>query len=261
MIQESCGQMNLINLASGSTGNCSYVETKNFKILIDLGKNKKYIVDKLAENNIDYHDIDYVFLTHAHDDHTSAIKTFLKKHKATLVLTSKMAKELGDLSNYKTLIYEDDPIIDGLNIKSFRMSHDAADTRAFLITEGNSSLVYITDTGYINTKYLNALKGKTAYFIESNHDIEMLTHGPYPAWLQKRVLSDVGHLSNKYTGMYLSKMVDDNTKDILLIHLSEKNNTEECAIKTVSESLGVEKLKNIKIMCAKPNEPSEKIMI
>ena len=65
-------------LASGSTGNATYIETKNYKILIDLGKNKKYIVDKLKEINVDYKDIDYVFLTHTHDDHTSALKTFLK---------------------------------------------------------------------------------------------------------------------------------------------------------------------------------------
>ena len=113
---------------------------------------------------------------------------------------------------------------------------------------------------YINTKYLKEFKNKEAYYIECNHDIEMLTHGPYPEWLKARVLSDVGHLSNKFCGMYLSKMIGDNTKYITLLHLSEKNNCEEVALNTVSEILE-ERLNNIKMVCAKPNECGEVIKL
>lgn len=245
-------------LASGSTGNCTYVETQKYKILIDLGRNKKYIVEKLDSIGVDYKDIDYVFLTHTHDDHTSALNTFLHNHKAKLVLTDKMLLELKSLENIEHIItYENNPEIEDLDISSFVMSHDTNDIRAFIITEDNKSLVYITDTGYINTRYLSKFKDKNVYFIESNHDIEMLTHGPYPEWLQKRVLSDVGHLSNKFTGIYLSKMISDNTKEIILLHLSEKNNTEDCAKSTVSSFID----KKIKIECAKPTECSEVITI
>ena len=245
-------------LASGSTGNATYIETKNYKILIDLGKNKKYIVDKLKEINVDYKDIDYVFLTHTHDDHTSALKTFLKGHKATLVITQKMFAELPDLSSLEhVLVYEDQPDIKDLDIKSYKMSHDVADIRSFVITEDNKSLVHITDTGYINSKYFKIFNNKDTYFIESNHDIEMLRHGPYPEWLQRRVLSDEGHLSNKFTGIYLSKMVGDNTKHIVLIHLSEKNNTPDVALSTVKEYLDNENFNKVTIEASKPDEISE----
>lgn len=252
--------MLVCNLASGSTGNSSYIETSKYKILIDLGRNKKYIVEKLESIGVDYKDIDYIFITHTHDDHISALKTFTKGLKATLVITKVMEKELssmGLLENVNYMTYEDSPIIDGLQIKSFKMSHDTGDIRSFVIED---KLVYITDTGYINTKYLKEFKNKVAYYIECNHDIEMLTHGPYPEWLKARVLSDVGHLSNKFCGMYLSKMIGDNTKYITLLHLSEKNNCEEVALNTVSEILE-DKLDNIKMVCAKPNECGEVIKL
>ena len=73
--------MKICNLASGSTGNCTYIETGGLKILIDLGKTKQYIETKLKEIGVNAKDIDYVFLTHTHNDHTSALKTFLKGKK------------------------------------------------------------------------------------------------------------------------------------------------------------------------------------
>lgn len=235
-------------LASSSSGNSTYIETSNYKILIDIGRTKKYIVEKLNSIGVDYKQIDYVFLTHTHDDHTKSLHTFFKGIKATLVITTKMLMELNDISDIENIIvYEDNPMIEGLDIKTFVMSHDVADIRSFLINDGSSSLVYITDTGYINSKYFKEMKGKSAYYIESNHDIEMLRHGPYPRWLQERVLSDVGHLSNKFTGIYLSKLVSENTKDIILLHLSEKNNDENVALKTVKSYIDD---KNIHIECA-----------
>ncbi|MBQ6841372.1 MAG: MBL fold metallo-hydrolase [Bacilli bacterium] len=253
--------MKVCNLASGSTGNCTYIGTENYNILIDLGKTKKYLVDKLSLIGVDYKDIDYVFLTHTHDDHTSAIRTFLKNHKAKLVITQKMFMELKDISDLNIIIYEEHPEIENLDIKSYVMSHDTNDIRSFVITENEKSLVYITDTGYVNSKYFKNFKGKNTYFIESNHDIEMLTHGPYPEWLQKRVLSDFGHLSNKFAGIYLSKLIDENTKNILLLHLSEKNNTESCALDTVKEALSDSEFSFDKIKCAKPNDISEVYII
>ncbi len=253
--------MKICNLASGSTGNCTYVETNNYKILIDLGRNKKYIVDALKQIDVDYKDIDYVFLTHSHNDHTSALNIFLKGHKATLVITPKMLSELTIIEDVKIMLYDENPDIDGLDVKSFKMSHDVADIRSFVFKEDGASFVYITDTGYINSKYFKTFSNMTAYFIESNHDIEMLTHGPYPEWLQKRVLSDEGHLSNKFAGMYLSKMITDSTKNIVLIHLSEKNNTEDIALETVKNELRDNDISNIEISCARPNEIGKVITI
>ena len=65
--------------------------------------------------------------------------------------------------------------------------------------------------------------------------------------LKERIISDNGHLSNKQTASYLDKLVGDNTKEIVLLHLSEKNNTEELALNTIKDKLNNNK---IKVICA-----------
>ena len=43
-------------IASGSKGNVTYIETKQHKILLDVGRNFKYIKEQLAEENINITD-------------------------------------------------------------------------------------------------------------------------------------------------------------------------------------------------------------
>ena len=62
----------------------------------------------------------------------------------------------------------------------------------------------------------------------------MLKTGFYPFPLKQRILSNKGHLSNEQAGMYLSKLIGDKTKEIMLIHLSEDTNTPEIALNTIN---------------------------
>ena len=73
--------------------------------------------------------------------------------------------------------------------------------------------------------------------MESNHDVELLMHGRYPYHLKQRIIGDKGHLSNKDSAYYLSKFVGEETKGIVLIHLSEENNREEVALETLHKNL------------------------
>lgn len=254
--------MKICVLASGSKGNSTYIETANHKILIDIGKNKKYIVNKLAEIGVNPEEIDYIFISHLHDDHISALSTFIKKYQPTVCLSEPMFMELQNIKQYHNiLIYENEIILNGLRIKAIKSSHDSVDSRNFIIEEGNKSVVYITDTGYVNNKYFNHLKNKNVYLFESNHDIEMLNNGPYPKWLKRRVLGDEGHLSNKAASFYLAKLVGDNTKKIILMHLSEVNNTEEKSLETIQNTFKEYDVNFNDIRCAKPEEISEVINI
>ena len=116
-----------------------------------------------------------------------------------------MLKDLSILNEYDQVLFlENDLEIDNLKIESIPTSHDAIDSRGYIISEDNTSVVIITDTGYLNKKYFDKLYNKDLYIFESNHDIEMLLHGRYPKWLKQRVLSDVGHLSNQSASYYLS---------------------------------------------------------
>ena len=87
--------------------------------------------------------------------------------------------------------------IKDLTINIIKTSHDASESFGYIIESTNKSIVYITDTGYINNKYFELLSNKNVYILESNHDIEMLNNGPYPFKLRQRILGDKGHLSNE----------------------------------------------------------------
>ena len=225
-------------LASGSKGNCTFIETKNHKILLDMGKNKKYIVESLKSIGVNPSDIDIILISHTHSDHISSLETFIKQYKATVCMPEEMFASLNSLQNYEHIkIYDDLIDLGDMKIYAIKSSHDAIASRNFIIEEDDKAIVQVTDTGYIKSKYFKLLKNREVYFMESNHDIEMLTHGPYPDYLKKRVLSDEGHLSNNQASYYLSKLVGDKTKYIILAHLSEDDNKEELALSMLDEKL------------------------
>ena len=254
--------MKVCVLASGSGGNSTYIETDKYKILIDIGKNRKYIVDKLKEIGVSAEEINYIFISHLHDDHISALKTFLKKYHPTIVISNPMFQELNDIHDYEhILIYEDEVILDNLRVKCIHSSHDATDSRNFIFESNNKSVVYVTDTGYVNYKNFKYLENKDIYLFESNHDIEKLEHGSYPDWLKKRVLSDYGHLSNNACGVYLSKLIGDKTKKIYLMHLSKENNTEELALNEIKKVFEDYNILFDDIRCAKADVASEVVEI
>jgi len=245
-------------LASGSGGNSTLIETDKYKILIDIGKNRKYIVDKLLSINVDPASIDYIFISHLHDDHTSALKTFIKKYNPTIVISKAMFKELDTIHDYPhILIYEDEVILDNLQVLCLHSSHDATDSRNFVFINGTNSLVYVTDTGYVKEKYFKYLQNREIYLFESNHDIERLQKGPYPDWLKTRVLSDYGHLSNKASSFYLTKLIGSKTKKIYLMHLSEQNNTEELALQEINNTFKKYNIEFNDIHVARQSEISE----
>ena len=254
--------MKVCVLASGSKGNCTYIETENHKILIDIGKNKKYITSKLLEIGVDPEQIDYILISHLHDDHISALSTFTKSYHPTVLLTQPMFKALSSIKEYDNiLIYEDEIILNNLRIRAIKSSHDSIDSRNFIIEENGKKVVYVTDTGYVNNRYFNYLKNCDVYLFESNHDIEMLNNGPYPKWLKARVLSDEGHLSNKSSSFYLTKLIGPNTKKIILMHLSETNNTEEKSLEMINQTFKEYDIDFHNITCAKPDKVSDVINI
>ena len=247
-------------LSSGSKGNVTYVEASNKKFLLDAGRNYKYISDALKSINVDIKSIDSIIISHNHKDHVSALKTIIARTNATVIISQKQLYEIDDLKAYPHIVVcEGELIIDGIKIISFHSSHDAVDSRNFVIEENNTKLGYITDTGYINTRNFKYLKNLDIYLFESNHDIELLQHGPYPAWLKKRVLSDIGHLSNKAAAFYLTKLIGEKTKEIILIHLSETNNLEELALETINNTFLEYNIDFHNIICAKQNEKTEVI--
>lgn len=244
-------------LASGSKGNCSYIETTHTKILVDLGMTTLYVEKKLESIGINAIDIDGIILTHTHVDHINGLRVFTKKYNTKVYLTEKMLKdikEIYDLKNYE-IINEDFKIKD-LEIQIIKTSHDASDSNGYIFKANDKTISYITDTGYINKKYKEKLANKNIYIMESNHDIKMLQNSNKPYYLKQRILSDRGHLSNEMCSKYLKQYVGKDTKKIILIHLSHENNTEEKALNTLKENLNFDN-----VIISKQDENTELIEI
>ena len=249
--------MKVCVLSSGSKGNSTYVETKNHKILIDIGTSSVYVEKSLNKIGVDPSNIDIVLVTHAHVDHISGVKTFSRKYHPLVYISDKILKEsklnIENISSEENIDVESD-----IKIKSIKLSHDVTDIKGYIIEEDNSSMVYITDTGYINENNFKYIKNKNLYVFESNHDVEKLMNNEnYPHHTKIRILSDKGHLSNKDSAYYLSKLIGDNTKYVVLAHLSEQNNTEDLALTTLRETLDRKKINFKNISVAKQNEITE----
>lgn len=247
-------------LSSGSKGNTTFIQTNNTKILIDAGNTSKYILEKLTEINVDPTTIDAILITHTHIDHVKGLPVLLKKINPCVYITQKMLKELEYLENY-SIINTDKIKIKDLDIDVIKTSHDTEDSVGYIVNNDDKSIVYITDTGYINQKYFNILSNRNVYIMESNHDIEMLNNSKYPFALRQRILSDKGHLSNYDSAKYISKFIGSKTKYVLLAHLSEENNTEELALETLDKRLKKEKIAVDNIIIAKQNQATDLINI
>ncbi len=254
-----CTNLRFKTFASGSKGNCAIVLCGKINIIIDIGISYLTLKRNLEQNNFDISYFSAILITHTHSDHIKGLSSLMKQTKLKVLIPKEMYPELKEIIPIDRIAFLNDKNkIDDVEIDLIHTSHDTVCSVGYIITYNNKSLVHITDTGYINRKYLKLMEKKDIYLIESNHDEEMLMNGPYPSFLKQRVISDRGHLSNRTTASYLEQIIGDNTKYILLAHISEKNNTEELAYKTTKEKL---QGKNIKLLIAHQNEPSPLIEV
>lgn len=248
-------------IASGSKGNSTFIESGNTKILIDAGVNFSRIKDTLESINVDPNTLDGIIVSHTHSDHIGGLSSVIKKINVPVFIKEELFNDIRKIiPKDNIVIIEDQNITIGdLDIEIINASHDVP-AFGFIISDNKKKILYLTDTGYINRKYYSKLENLDAYIIESNHDEKMLMDGPYPYILKQRVISDKGHLSNRYTGRFLNKSIGDKTKCIVLAHISENNNTEELALEQVKEEIKDSNYKE-KIVIAKQHIDTEMVEI
>jgi phosphoribosyl 1,2-cyclic phosphodiesterase len=248
-------------IASGSKGNSTFIESGNTRILIDVGVNYSRIKDTLEDIKVDPNTLDGIIISHTHSDHIGGLSSLIKKINIPVFIKEELYNDIKKVipKDNIVIIDEHNITIGDLDIELINASHDVP-AFGFIISDQKKKILYLTDTGYINRKYYNKLKNLDAYIIESNHDEKMLMEGPYPYILKQRVISDKGHLSNRYTGRFLSKSIGENTKCIVLAHISENNNTEELALEQVKEEI-ISNNYNSKIVIAKQHVDTEMVEI
>ena len=229
-----------ISIGSGSSGNCHCVGYKNTRILVDAGLSGKRITDNLKNIDIDINNIKAIFITHEHSDHIKGAGILSRKYDIPIFANVKtwcaMKDKLGDIKDSNMKVFENDKTyaLDDLIIRPFSTSHDSADSVGynFYDKDKKEKLSIATDIGCITENLKKHLFKSKLVVLESNYDPNMLMMGSYPYALKKRVMSEVGHLSNEEAAKFCVELVNQGTKSILLAHLSKENNFPELAYET-----------------------------
>lgn len=246
-------------LASGSKGNSTLIMTENCKLLIDAGISYRKIKKFLSDEEINVSELNGVLVTHVHSDHISGLASLVAKENTKIYIQEDQYEEIAKVipQDYIEIVKDKNLNIEDIEIEYLNMSHDQP-CYSYIISDGDKRIYYVTDTGYINRRYKEKISNMDMYLIESNHNEVMLMEGPYPTILKQRVISDSGHMSNKYAGKILREVIGDKTEYIVLMHISENNNTEEMAITEVDEELSKVSYMG-RLIPAKQHEPLELI--
>jgi phosphoribosyl 1,2-cyclic phosphodiesterase len=214
----------------------------NTRILLDAGVPVLTLQKRLAKYRLTLADLNAVFLTHEHGDHSRSAYTISKRfgvhvvaNPATLTVLSREAAP----PSWWTLETGSSAPVGDVVVESFPTSHDAVDPVGYNVYYKNWKVSFVTDTGVAGEEILSKIEGANLAIIESNHDVERLVSGPYPWLLKKRILSDQGHLSNKDAAELILGHLDKCRKPsaIWLGHLSRTNNTPRLARRYVQEQL------------------------
>ncbi len=257
-------------IASGSSGNSSFVGFENEGILIDFGISCRGVTSSLKTRGIDPHSISGILITHEHIDHVRGLTVFLNQHKIPVYASAPVLKYLTESGIVKSdsvlkEIDEHGEIIGKMFVKPFKTSHDSVGSLGYsIITPDEHRISVCTDTGYITDEAREHLIGSEVVLIESNYDKGMLDSGPYPYHLKRRIKGPQGHLSNIECAAFLSELVKSGTTHIILGHISKENNSPEIALETCVSELslsGFRKDHDYVIFPAPRNELSENILL
>ncbi len=261
-------KLSFLSLASGSSGNCYYVGTPNYGILIDAGINIRTIRKTLKDNEIDFDKIVAVLVTHDHADHIKTVGCLGEKYNIPIYSTelihdgidrSRFVEET--LFQSRKIIQKEVPfMIRDFRIEAFEVPHDSSDSVGYMIEYENQRFTIATDVGYITDTVARYLCMAHHIVVEANYDEEMLRFGNYPEFLKERVSSKSGHLSNKDVADFLATHFSPEWKNIWLCHLSRENNHPELVFKTVDIRLmqeGIRTGKDLNLNVLKRMTPSE----
>ena len=255
--------LQITHLGSGSRGNCTLLESDNYKVLIDCGFSLKQTEKRLSRIEIEPSSIDAILITHHHGDHSRSALKASQKWDAELYCNIETAIKMGwnpilDCRTFGNL--ERININEEISVLPIPIPHDDAENIALIVSNGDGNRAgFVTDLGEATVELKRHLKGCAHISIEANYDHSKLMQGPYPDSLKRRITSRGGHLSNSQTAEILNEVMTPELKTIVLCHLSDKNNAPHLAESEVLMRIG-EEYKGM-IFISEQSGPEFKIVI
>ena len=235
-------------LASGSSGNCTLLETERTRLLVDAGIGKKETLRRLSavERQVDH--LDGIVISHEHSDHIGSLAQVLGQWRTTVYINEATHSEVTRIlpeSSKKRLDRVEHIragqrfIVGDIEVSPFAIPHDAVDPLGFAFRADGTKVAIVTDLGYLPELVKYHLRDSDCLMLESNHDLDMLKVGPYPWHIKQRVMSRTGHLSNHTVSEFLADAegFDAHARYVVLAHLSETNNNPHTARIFAQEAL------------------------
>lgn len=232
------------SLGSGSSGNVTLVEASGifaFRLLIDCGLGIRQLATRLGEAGLQTQDIDAIFITHEHGDHTGCVLPLARRERIAVWMSHGTHLGMG-APDFNGLLHtaRDGEAIDlgGLELMPFAVPHDAREPLQLSCSDGSAKLGVLTDLGHATPHVLTHLQACGALLLESNHDSELLNQSSYPDFLKRRVGGLHGHLSNTAAAEIACAVNHPGLKHLVAAHLSLKNNLPELARQALSSAWG-----------------------
>jgi phosphoribosyl 1,2-cyclic phosphodiesterase len=227
------------SLGSGSSGNALLVESEDCLIAVDCGIGARELVSGLRAAGRTLAELDAVLLTHEHTDHIRALPPVIAGKVPVLATAGTARAARLPMAAWEPVRAGAPVSIKWLEVTPLAVSHDAAEPCGYFVRCGACAIAVFTDLGSPHESLHPYLAASDLVVLEANHDEHLLRRGPYPAHLKRRVLSDVGHLSNVDCGSLLAAALplDGRTRTVWLAHLSTTNNRPELARTTVRHAL------------------------
>ena len=231
--------MEVFVLASGSSGNAVLVRSGETLLLLDAGVSALQIRRRMEAFGQRVERLNGILLTHEHSDHVRGLEVLLKRrptpvwatHGTWAGITVRTAGG-GELTSGVTRT------IGGIRVTPVATSHDAREPVALILDDGDHSAALCTDTGVFTTLLEQRIVGCELLLMETNHDLDLLRHGPYPWPLKQRISSRVGHLSNDQSQEAVERVASKRLRAVVGMHLSAENNTIGLVRETLSACVG-----------------------
>lgn len=257
-------------LASGSSGNAIYIENEEHSFLVDAGLSGRKMEELFASIGKSMSNLDGILVTHEHSDHIKGLGIVARKHKVPIYANAKtwdaMDGLVGAIPVEQRFHFDMETVktFGSIDIESFAVSHDAADPMFYVFHENGRKLALITDTGYVSDRMKGIIQASDAFVFESNHDVGMLQMGRYPWSVKRRILSDVGHVSNEDAAVAMSEVMSEKPTRIYLSHLSKDNNMKDLARMSVEQTLqtkGIIVGEYVDLLHTDANIPTELVIV